>query len=201
MIITKISHGEKKKVLIELDGEYAFFLYEKEIKRLRLKEGDEMKEQLAEDICQLILFPRAKEKALSLLQYRNRTKKELAQKLRLSGYPDSIIEQVIVFLEEYHFLDDEAYVRSYIEIYGKKKSRLLMQQQLSLKGIGKELFLSVWEEQADDVEQQALREQIEKRIRMKGPITYENYPKFYAYFARKGYASVMIADLLKEYRN
>ena len=73
MQITKLAKQGKYKVQIELDGEYAFFLYAKEIKRLGLEEGDELSEQLIEEIYQLILFPRAKEKALSLLQYRNRT--------------------------------------------------------------------------------------------------------------------------------
>jgi regulatory protein len=76
-----------------------------------------------------------------------------------------------------------------------------MQQQLSLKGISKELFLTVWEQQPEDGEEQALREQIEKRIRIKGPVTSDNFQKYYAYFARKGYASSMISHLLKEYKD
>jgi regulatory protein len=201
MRITKLVRDGKNKVRIELDEEYAFFLYAKEVKRLGLEEGGELSNQLAEEIRQLILFPRAKEKALSLLQYRNRTKKELEQKLRQTGYPEQIIEQVISFLEEYRLLNDEQYVRNYIEVYGRKKSRIQMQQQLSLKGISKELFLTVWEQQPEDGEEQALREQIEKRIRTKGPITSDNFQKYYAYFARKGYASSMIGHLLKEYKD
>jgi regulatory protein len=201
MRITKLVRDGKNKVRIELDEEYAFFLYAKEVKRLGLEEGGELSDQLAEEICQLILFPRAKEKALSLLQYRNRTKKELEQKLRQNGYPEQIIDQVISFLEEYRLLNDEQYVRNYIDVYGRKKSRIQMQQHLSLKGISKELFLTVWEQQPEDGEEQALREQIEKRIRIKGPVTSDNFQKYYAYFARKGYASSMISHLLKEYKD
>ena len=200
MQITKLAKQGKYKVQIELDGEYAFFLYAKEIKRLGLEEGDELSEQLIEEIYQLILFPRAKEKALSLLQYRNRTQLEMNRKLVQNGYPEIIAEQVMQFLGEYRLIDDEKYVISYIEMNIRKKSRLQIQHELSLKGIDKGLFLRIWEAQEEDLEEQALREQVEKRIRSKGPINTENYPKFYAYFARKGYSSGMICRLLKEYQ-
>ena len=124
MKITKLAKQGKYKVQIELDGEYAFFLYAKEIKRLGLEEGDELSEQLIEEIYQLILFPRAKEKALSLLQYRNRTQLEMKRKLVQNGYPEIIAEQVMQFLGEYRLIDDEKYVISYIEMNIRKKRRL-----------------------------------------------------------------------------
>ena len=167
MQITKLAKQGKYKVQIELDGEYAFFLYAKEIKRLGLEEGDELSEQLIEEIYQLILFPRAKEKALSLLQYRNRTQLEMNRKLVQNGYPEIIAEQVMQFLGEYRLIDDEKYVISYIEMNIRKKSRLQIQHELSLKGIDKGLFLRIWEAQEEDLEEQALREQVEKRIPVK----------------------------------
>ena len=105
-----------------------------------LEEGDELSEQLIEEIYQLILFPRAKEKALSLLQYRNRTQLEMNRKLVQNGYPEIIAEQVMQFLGEYRLIDDEKYVISYIEMNIRKKSRLQIQHELSLKGIDKDCF-------------------------------------------------------------
>lgn len=200
MLITKLSRQGKYKVQVELDENYVFFLYMKEIRRLGLKEGDELSEQLIEEIYRLILFPRAKEKALSLLQYRNRTKKELSQKLMQNGYPKAVTDQVMLFLDEYHLIDDEAYTRSFIEINGRRKSRRQMQHDLSLKGISQEMFMRIWEEQEDDPEEWSLREQIEKRIRVKGMVDDKNFQKFFSYFARKGYSSAMICRLLKEYQ-
>ncbi|MDO4942025.1 MAG: regulatory protein RecX [Lachnospiraceae bacterium] len=201
MLITKLSKQGKYKVQVELDEEYAFFLYTKEIKRLGLEEGDELSEQLIEEIYRLILFPRAKEKALSLLQYRNRTKKELSQKLLQNGYPQDIIERVMFFLDEYHLIDDEAYTRSFIELNSRRKSRRQMEHDLSLKGITKEMFMRIWEEQEDDPEERSLKEQIEKRVRVKGMIDDKNFQKFFSYFARKGYSPAMICRLLKEYQS
>ena len=90
--------------------------------------------------------------------------------------------------------------RRIAELQAERAERLQIQHELSLKGIDKGLFLRIWEAQEEDLEEQALREQVEKRIRSKGPINTENHPKFYAYFARKGYSSSMICRLLKEYQ-
>ncbi|MDO4168458.1 MAG: regulatory protein RecX [Lachnospiraceae bacterium] len=201
MIVSRLSKQGKYKVTVEIDGSYAFFLYQKDLKKLMLQEGDEISYKLVEEIHQLILFPRAKNKALSLLQCRSYTKKDMEQKLMRTGYPGAIIAQVMDFLNEYHFLNDEAYVRSYIEIQGQRKSRLQMQQELQMKGISKGLFCQIWEEQPEDKEEMTLRQQLEKRIRAKGPVTSENFQKYYAFFMRKGYHSSMILSLLKEYKN
>ncbi len=201
MTVTQLKLDGKYKVQVDLDGEYAFFLYQKELRRFCFKEGDELSDQLVEDIYQLILLPRAKDKALSLLKYGNRTTKELSQRLEQAGYPAVIIRQVLEFLKEYRFLDDKAYVQSYIELHGQKKSRMQMQQELGRKGILKEMFEQAWEERPEEMEEQALKALMQKRMRTKGPVTKENFQKHYAFFARKGYPSSMIIRLLSEYRD
>ena len=200
MTVTQLKLDGKYKVQVDLDGEYAFFLYQKELRRLCFKEGDELSDQLVEDIYQLILLPRAKDKALSLLKYGNRTTKELSQRLEQAGYPAMIIRQVLGFLKEYRFLDDKAYVQSYIELHGQKKSRMQMQQELGRKGIPKEMFEQAWAERPEEMEEEALKALMQKRMRTKGPVTKENFQKHYAFFARKGYPSSMIIGLLSEYR-
>lgn len=200
MTITQLEKDGKYKVMVFLDGVYRFFLYEKEVRRLQLETGDEITDQLLEEIEQLILLPRAKNKALALLQYKSRTMYELRQKLKEQGYPENIVSDVMEFLLRYGFLDDYAYVRSYIDLYGGRKSRLQLQMELSRKGISKEIFQALWEEQESDFEEEALKGLIEKRIRQKGPVTRENFQKHYAYFARKGYPSSSIVRLLKEYQ-
>lgn len=201
MIVTRLSKQGKYKIMIEIDEVYAFFLYQKDLRQFPIQEGDEISNQLIEDIYHLILFPRAKNKALSLLQCRSYTRKSMEQKLLHAGYPSAIVSLVIDFLNKYHFLDDEAYVRNYIELHGHSKSRLQMQQEMLGKGISKELFSRIWCEQPQEIEEIALRQQIEKRIRIKGDVTDLNLQKHYAYFMRKGYRSSMILNLLKEYKS
>ena len=52
-----------------------------------------------------------------------------------------------------------------------------------------------YEYEEDDI----LEEQVKKRIRQKGSVTKENFQKYYGYFARKGFNSGKILDLLRKY--
>ena len=45
-----------------------------------------------------------------------------------------------------------------------------------------------------------MKEQLEKRIRQKGPVTEENFQKYYGFFARKGFSSHSILYFLKKYK-
>ena len=103
------------------------------------------------------------------------------------------------YVEGYRYIDDEAYVRNYIEYRGSSKSRLKLRQELSKKGIRPELFEQIWEESAAS-ESDVLRTQIKKRIRQKGPVTEENFQKNLAFFARKGFSIHDILEILKEYK-
>ena len=56
----------------------------------------------------------AKGLALDYVAARMRTKEEVREMLRKKGYGEEITEEVVPFLEEYHYVDDEAYCRSWI---------------------------------------------------------------------------------------
>ena len=56
----------------------------------------------------------AKQEALRYVTVRMRTRQEVVQQLCKKGYGTDVADAVIGFLEEYHYLDDEAYCRSWI---------------------------------------------------------------------------------------
>ena len=129
----------------------------------------------------------------------DRTKEEIRMRLRRLELPESCIEGAVSYVEGYHYIDDEAYVRNYIGYRGFSKSRLKLRQELLKKGISPELFEQIWEESAVS-ESDILRTQIKKRIRQKGPVTEENFQKNLAFFARKGFSIHDILEILKEYK-
>lgn len=188
----------RKQTRLYLDEERYCLLYSGEIRRLGLKEDMELSEIQKNELDSLLLR-RAKLKAMNLLKVSDRTKEEIRTRLRRLELPDTCIEGAVSYVEGYHYIDDEAYVRHFIEFKGASKSRLKIKQELSLKGISPELFERIWEE-FDVSEEDILREQIKKRIRQKGPVTEENFQKNLAFFARKGFAFHEILEILKEYK-
>ena len=197
MIITKLDKVGTKQVRLFFDEEKYCLLYYNEVRRLGFHEKDEVGQQEFEELNKLLLH-RAKLKAMSLLKYQYRTRKELKDRLMRAEFPEFITEGAIAYVESFGYINDEEYVRRYMEYKAETKSRIQIKMDLRKKGIGTEILERIFDEyeyEEDDV----LEEQVQKRIRQKGSVTKENFQKYYGYFARKGFNSVKIIDLLRKY--
>lgn len=96
----------------------------------------------------------ARECALTLLEFRDRTEQELCRKLKERGYSTQEIEETVLFLKEYRYLDDEAYAGRYIRSFGAKKSRRQIRADLERKGVSREVIdLQLSEEEVDEESQ------------------------------------------------
>ena len=197
MIITKLDKVGTKQDRLFFDEEKYCLLYYNEVRRLGFHEKDEVGQQEFEELNKLLLH-RAKLKAMSLLKYQDRTRKELKDRLMRAEFPEFITEGAIAYVESFGYINDEEYVRRYMEYKAGTKSRIQIKMDLRKKGIGTEILERIFDEyeyEEDDV----LEEQVQKRIRQKGSVTKENFQKYYGYFARKGFNSVKIIDLLRKY--
>lgn len=197
MIITKLDKVGTKQVRLFFDEEKYCLLYYNEVRRLGFHEKDEVGQQEFEELNKMLLH-RAKLKAMSLLKYQDRTRKELKDRLMRAEFPEFITEGAIAYVESFGYINDEEYVRRYMEYKAGTKSRIQIKMDLRKKGIGTEILERIFDEyeyEEDDV----LEEQVQKRIRQKGSVTKENFQKYYGYFARKGFNSVKIIDLLRKY--
>ena len=197
MIITKLDKVGTKQVRLFFDEEKYCLLYYNEVRRLGFHEKDEVGQQEFEELNKLLLH-RAKLKAMSLLKYQDRTRKELKDRLMRAEFPEFITEGAVAYVESFGYINDEEYVRRYMEYKAGTKSRIQIKMDLRKKGIGTEILERIFDEyeyEEDDV----LEEQVQKRIRQKGSVTKENFQKYYGYFARKGFNSVKIIDLLRKY--
>lgn len=198
MIISRLEEIGKKQVRLFFDEEKYCLLYHNEIRRLGLREQEEVDQKVFAELNALLLH-RAKLKAMSLLKYQDRTKKELKERLARLEFPEFIIEDAVSYVESFGYINDEAYIRRYMEYKAPSKSRLQIQRELQQKGVSIPLLESVWEEY-EYQEEDILEEQLQKRIRQKGPVTDGNFQKNYGYFARKGFSSNLILNLLKKYK-
>jgi len=146
MHISKIEECNNKKYNIYIDGEYAFALYRSEIRRFSLEENRELQQEQYNQIIDEVIYKRARERALYLIERRPYTTYKLRSKLREGKYPNEVIERVICFLEDYHYVDDYDYARMYIESYSNKKSQKAILYELQRRGIAKEITLSLFDD-------------------------------------------------------
>ncbi len=201
MEITRMERVNKAKYNIYLDGEYAFSLYQKEIDQYHLKEGMELIPEIYNEIREEIIFFRAKQKALSLLKFMDRTKQQLHRKLRDAGYPEDIVERAIAYVDSFGYLSDERYASIYIRERKHRKSKLALKAELSHKGVPKETIEQVFEmeyqeEAEDDPEVIAIKKAIAKKNSNPGSLSWDEKQKLISSLYHRGFEIDKINQVL-----
>ena len=93
-----------------------------------------------------------------------RTEAQLRDKLLQAEFEPELVEQAIAYVKSYGYLDDERYVRNYIEVRQSQKSRRQLEQELQYrKGVPKELIQKVYEELEPADEKVLIRRLLEKK--------------------------------------
>lgn len=200
MTVTNITELSKSRVRIEIDHEFAFVLYKGELRLHKIEEGDEIEDAVYDRIMKDVLPKRAKLRAMNLLKNRTYTKAQLKDKLLQGGYPEQIADIAVDYVVSYRYLDDEQYVRDFIEYNREKKSRKRIQLDLMHKGISEQLFQDIWEEIAGDDEEAIEGEQIiywmNKKHFCPQEATFEEKQKMMAFLYRKGFSINNIRSIL-----
>jgi len=163
MTITGIEERKKSMTALYIDGEYAVSVDTMTFLSSGKKVGSEISDEELYDLIETSKYNRAKEKALYLIEYRNRTRKELYDKL-IVIFGESATERAIERLEELGLIDDEKYAREYAEVLLEKKgfSRQRAEFELMKKGIDRDVI----EEILDEFEPEPV-EQIKKLLQTK----------------------------------
>ncbi len=192
MLITKLEQLEKSKVRVYIDEAFAFQLTEGELERLTLKEGQSILPEQYEKLIELLVYPKAIEKALSILKFMDRCEQELRFKLSRADYNEEIIDRVIEYVKHYGYLNDERFATAFVKSRKNKKSKLMIKNELQQKGISKDIIQTVLEaeyeaEDSEDGEMVAIRKAIAKKTKAPENLTDKEKQKLIASLYRKGF--------------
>lgn len=90
---------------------------------------------------------KAGEKAAAYINIKPRTELQVKTYLKGKGYEDEVIQEVILHMKEYHYIDDFQYAEMYFR-YGFEKGRGIsrIKRELSEKGISAEIIDMAYEE-------------------------------------------------------
>lgn len=155
MLITATEERKKSMTALFIDGEYAVSIDTMTFLSSGKKTGSEISDEELYELIEKSKISRAKEKALYLIEYRSRTRRELLNRL-IPLYGESASELAVERLEEVGLIDDEAYAREYAEslIYKKKFSRERSLFEMLKKGIEKYIAEEILDElESDPIEQ------------------------------------------------
>lgn len=190
MLVTKIREITKNRVEVTLDQEFSFVLYKGELRSYKITLDNEISPTAYKEIMEEILPKRAKLRAMNLLKVRPYTEHGLRQKLVEGGYPEDIVDIAIDYVSSFNYIDDSQYSADYIDTYKDRKSRKRIIQDLSQKGVSKDIIQKAFMEMEDD-DVNFEREQIRAILKKKHyseDWPYEEKQKLLAYLYRKGYS-------------
>ena len=177
MRIPRIEPVTKTKYRVSVDEQFAFVVYKGELSRFHLKEECELTEDTYAKIKE-VLLKRAKLRAMHLLNDMARTESQLRDKLKLGGYPSEITEAAIAYVKSFGYINDDAYIRNFIDSRKDKKSRREIYALLRQKGVDMNRAEEIME---------AIRELLRKKHWDFACTDPKEKQKIYGYLVRKGF--------------
>lgn len=202
MKVTKLEAVTKMKWKVELDGQFAFVLYKKELSRFGIEQDGELSEELYEQIKKEVVLKRAKLRAMHLLTDMARTESQLRDKLKRNMYPDDVIAQAIDYVKSFGYINDDQYTENFILSKMETKSRKEIYALLLKKGLSSEQIDRAFEicyEKGG--EQEAIRQLIRKRRVDILHASDQELHKLYGYLARKGFQYDDIRQVIQNYED
>ena len=155
MLITASEERKKGMTALYIDGEYAVSVDTVTLASSGFHTGSDITDDELYELLRASRISRAKEKALYLIEYRSRTRKELRDKL-LPLFGEEAAEAAIERLEQLGLIDDEGFARDYAEQLIKRKlySRERAAFEMMKKGIDKDIIEEVLDEMEPDPTEQ-----------------------------------------------
>ena len=136
-----------------------------------------------------------KKRALHLLEKRDYSRQELFARLEKDGYEQEYIEEILCYLDSFHYLDDERYAETFTRYKKEKMSRQQIKQKLMQKGVSREVIENVIDEEYDLDESIHIRKLLEKKNFSSVSVDEGEFRRMYNYLLRRGFHS---NDILKE---
>lgn len=198
MIIEKIEYSDKYNLIrLSISNERFFVDYDLYYE-LNLEKDEELDFASYKKILANDEYNRAKNFALSKISYSQKSTYEIKKKLAEKKFSNDIIDRVIEFLDSYGFLDDDAYVKSYITDKDEisRWSRNKISYMLKLKHVDERLIEEYIGLVDDERELEKAGFFADKKI--KGDFSFENRQKVFRHLAGKGFDIDIINRVLDE---
>ena len=198
-----VQQHQPTHVSVFLDGAFAFGVSQELVRQWDLWVGRQLSVEDQAHLRAAEQLLTAQATALQYLAARPRTAHEVRQKLRRSGVPDQIMDQVITHLQHRGVLDDTAYAHAYLTSrlasrgYGPQRLR----QELQQRGIGRALVEdAVQQDLAVGDVLAAARTQAARRWPRLARETdrAKRRQKLWAFLRRRGFPAAIVQQVLTE---
>ena len=202
MTVTRIEQINRSRYRIYTDDHPLCVLYKSELARYNISEGDELSDDIYEQIRSEILIKRARLRAMNLLMKHAFTEYKLRSKLRDGGYSEDIVDDTIAYVASFGYLDDRSFARDYIVSHSADKSIRRIQYDLACKGVSKDIINDVLTELEGTADMVDEEEQIRKLLKKRhfDPFSADEarIRKEYNYLINRGFTMDKIRRVLRD---
>ena len=124
-----------------------------------------------------------------------RTEQEVRNKLVEKEFSEQTIEEVIIFLHKYHYIDDEEYAIKYIKERQRSSPRsgYVIGLELKQRGIAEEVYKEILS-QEEIQEEEGVMYWLLKKTRGQWPPDEKKKQQLYGFLQRKGYNYSIIKE-------
>lgn len=202
-VVTKIEiqKNNNKRVNVYVNQEFGFACSTELIYMYNIVKGKNLKLENIKEIVDEDNYIKCKSLALKIIEKSYKTEKQVVDKLVRKEYENHTIDRVVNFLKEYKFLDDEKFIRIYIDEKIKSQGKNKIRCALVKKGIDK---ISI-ESELEKIDVLTEKKYALKLARKKYDVvkkTEVNYKKIYKklgnYLVARGYNVNIIKDVLND---
>ncbi len=181
---------KKKNYTLILDDGRDFSVHDEVIIKYKLKSGMEISEEQLKTWIWEANVKIAQDMALSYLGYRMRTRKQLSDYLEKKGFDPDVIEEAANKMEEYRFIDDKEYAKSWVRSKktGQPAGRRKIAYELKSKGISQEISEEALTTLSEEEElKQAIKLAEKYHTKYKNFATHEQKAKIAQAIQRRGF--------------
>ncbi len=206
MRITRIESQKKNPARKNLfaDGEFLIGVSAETLIRFGIRTGDEIGEEKLKALQATEELQGAKSVALRFLARRQRTEKEVRDKLREREFGDEEIRTTIEKLQELGFLNDQEFARSYIrhQLTLRPKGKILLKRQLLRLGVAKDLADSALDEAFQETGQEPSALEAAQKFLKKSQKSKDDprkaKQKLAAFLMRRGFSWDVVSSVTKK---
>lgn len=128
----------------------------------------------------------AKKKAMSLLEYADRTEWQLRDKLMAKGFDEEAVDGAVEYVKSFHYIDDLRYAIHFVETHHEQRSMMRLRQDLSQRHVPDE-YIDIALEGLEEGDSAALQAAVRKLTKGRTDFSYEERQKIAGKLYRKGF--------------
>ena len=176
---------DKKRVNIFLDGKFFCGLQKITQMTNNLQVGDVVSEKRLSELVFESEYTACVDLAYKYLGRKSHTKMQVILYLQGKNFDNKVIGRVISKLEEYGYLDDMQYAKTYIDIKKTSKGKRMLSAELKLKGVDSKTI----EEALETLEDEDINAyNVAKKYIKNKPFDFELKAKAFRYLISKGFS-------------